>query len=504
MRARLWILALGAAGLTLAAAGGAAAEPARFHGTGAAARAVGEHQGTETSWGAGALGAAELPVSREVGLQLELGGLFLSDGDPPDDPTIKDQSGANAFGGGVGVRVRPFATSYDGKPASLAGIWLSGAAGVVRTPSDLARGMFDAHVGYDFLYEGGRMGIGPAVGLCHVFQADTELRPADANIILVGVHAMWGTAPPPKPKKDSDRDGDGIIDRLDKCPDDPEDFDNFEDEDGCPDKDNDKDGIADSADHCPNDPEDKDGFEDEDGCPDPDNDKDEIPDVKDKCPDEPEDRDNFEDEDGCPDKDNDKDGIADIDDLCPNEPETVNNYADHDGCPDSDQIRVLGDKIVLDDRVHFRTNNAQIRPVSYPLLERLAKLLEEHPEYVHIEVQGHTDVRGPEYFNKKLSQDRAESVRRFLISRGIDEKRLSAKGFGSDRPRVDKKSEHAYFLNRRVEFRVTREVRQVVNVGGPDADVPHPKGGPNQGQGTAPPKPDAAGDAPAPAEEKKP
>ncbi len=100
----------------------------------------------------------------------------------------------------------------------------------------------------------------------------------------------------------NDRDGDGIPDDVDKCPDDPEDKDGFEDEDGCPDPDNDKDGILDVDDLCPNDPEDKDGFEDKDGCPDPDNDKDRILDVNDKCPNEPETYNGFEDEDGCPDK----------------------------------------------------------------------------------------------------------------------------------------------------------------------------------------------------------
>ena len=78
--------------------------------------------------------------------------------------------------------------------------------------------------------------------------------------------------------------------------------DGFQDDDGCPDPDNDKDGIPDKLDKCPNDPEDKDGFEDADGCPDPDNDKDGIPDVIDKCPNEPETFNGYQDEDGCPDK----------------------------------------------------------------------------------------------------------------------------------------------------------------------------------------------------------
>jgi len=87
-----------------------------------------------------------------------------------------------------------------------------------------------------------------------------------------------------------DRDGDGIKDDVDQCPDDPEDFDGFKDEDGCPDPDNDNDGILDVDDRCPNVPEDREGFQDQDGCPeakDGDRDGDGIPDSKDKCPDEP-------------------------------------------------------------------------------------------------------------------------------------------------------------------------------------------------------------------------
>ena len=98
-----------------------------------------------------------------------------------------------------------------------------------------------------------------------------------------------------------DTDGDGIPDDKDKCPNEPEDKDGFQDEDGCPDLDNDGDGIPDAQDKCPNQAEDKDGFQDEDGCPDPDNDGDGIPDAADKCPNEPEDKDGFQDEDGCPD-----------------------------------------------------------------------------------------------------------------------------------------------------------------------------------------------------------
>ncbi|CAN5276723.1 hypothetical protein BH09MYX1_BH09MYX1_02760 [soil metagenome] len=147
----------------------------------------------------------------------------------------------------------------------------------------------------------------------------------------------------PRPKANgSDRDGDGIADDVDMCPDDVEDFDAFDDDDGCPDPDNDRDGIADEDDKCPNEPGPRSNF----GCPSMgqsgvgaggrgfDRDGDGIPDSQDRCPDEPEDKDGFQDADGCPDPDNDGDGIPDVNDMCPNDPETKNGYQDQDGCPD--------------------------------------------------------------------------------------------------------------------------------------------------------------------------
>jgi hypothetical protein len=168
-----------------------------------------------------------------------------------------------------------------------------------------------------------------------------------------------------------DRDADGYTDITDRCPDEPEDWDGFQDGDGCPDPDNDGDDIPDTADKCPNDPEDRDRFADDDGCPENDNDgdgvddlhdacpeqkedglgknptdgcpsttedvdKDGIHDAADKCLEEPEDKDGFEDEDGCPDYDNDGDGIPDAYDACPNEAEDLDGFADEDGCPDPD------------------------------------------------------------------------------------------------------------------------------------------------------------------------
>ena len=133
-----------------------------------------------------------------------------------------------------------------------------------------------------------------------------------------------------------DGDLDGIYGDRDRCPLEPEDMDNFEDDDGCPDLDNDKDGIVDLKDKCPNQAEDMDGFEDEDGCPELDNDGDSVPDALDKCPIAPEDRDGFQDEDGCPDPDNDGDGVIDAQDKCPTKVEDMDGFQDEDGCPDVD------------------------------------------------------------------------------------------------------------------------------------------------------------------------
>jgi outer membrane protein OmpA-like peptidoglycan-associated protein len=431
-----------------------AAEPLRAHGVAAAAHAISGYQKDEFGWGAMGQGALELPFGKQLGLQLELNTTWLSQGSAPSDPKFSRGGAASAAGTAVGLRVRPFGGKYQGQSPSAAGLWLAADLGASLTHG-LTRGLFDAQLGYDFLDHKGREGLGPMLALVHVFQPDSAVRPEDANILLLGVHVMYDFGPGLNPN--SDRDHDGIADDADQCPDVAEDKDGFEDTDGCPDDDNDKDGIADKVDHCPDVAEDKDGFEDADGCPDDDNDKDGIPDKADKCPDAAEDKDGFEDEDGCPEPDNDHDGIPDAQDLCPNEPETVNGYADTDGCPDEDQVRVVGDKIVLDDRVHFYVNSFIIRKISYPLLSRLAKLISDHPEYTHVSVEGHADERGPDNFNQKLSEDRARAVLEFLLKQGIAGERLSSMGFGSTRPLVDKKSEYALLLNRRVEFTVTRQ-----------------------------------------------
>ena len=217
-----------------------------------------------------------------------------------------------------------------------------------------------------------------------------------------------------------------------------------------PDKDGD--GIPDDVDKCPNEPEDKDGFQDDDGCPDPDNDGDGIPDALDKCPNEPEDFDGFQDQDGCPDPDNDGDGIPDKIDKCPNEPETFNHYKDEDGCPDEVPPEVKKFTGVIEG-INFKTGSSEILPGSFAILDRALKVLQDFPD-VNLEISGHTDNKGGAAYNLNLSQHRADSVKLYFVSRGIASSRLISVGYGKDRPIADNSTASGRATNRRTEFKL--------------------------------------------------
>jgi outer membrane protein OmpA-like peptidoglycan-associated protein/opacity protein-like surface antigen len=249
-----------------------------------------------------------------------------------------------------------------------------------------------------------------------------------------------------------DTDGDGILNKVDKCPKLAEDKDGFQDEDGCPDLDNDGDGIPDIKDKCPNQAEDMDGFQDEDGCPDLDNDGDGIPDIKDKCPNQAEDMDGFQDEDGCPDLDNDGDGIPDVKDQCPNQPETVNGFEDEDGCPDTKpEVVIQKDAPMVLEGITFRTGSAQLTPGAKLVLDKVVQTLSDYPKMM-VEVSGHTDNVGKRLGNMRLSQRRAESVKAYMVSRGITTDRIKTAGYGPDKPVVPNTDAEGRAKNRRIEF----------------------------------------------------
>ena len=274
-----------------------------------------------------------------------------------------------------------------------------------------------------------------------------------ATRAIVGLGGYWVTGT----EWGYDFDGDGIYGKRDQCPQDAEDYDGFEDFDGCPDPDNDGDGVPDDQDRCDNTPQ---GVEvGEDGCPDDDLDGDGIPNQYDKCPEDPEDLDRFEDEDGCPDPDNDKDGIPDTADSCPNQPETFNDFMDEDGCPDdpNQKVVVSKDKIIITEPVYFATNKETILKQSFSILEEVARVLQENPRISLVRVEGHTDDRGRDEYNLKLSQRRAESVRRFLLDKGIDRARLEAVGYGETQPIAENETEEGRAKNRRVEFTILEQ-----------------------------------------------
>jgi len=256
-----------------------------------------------------------------------------------------------------------------------------------------------------------------------------------------------------------DRDGDGLKDDVDKCPDEPEDRDRFEDEDGCPEpdpNDRDSDTILDNVDNCPDDPEDFDDFEDEDGCPELDNDQDKILDVDDLCPNDPEDYDQFEDEDGCPDNDNDKDRITDKLDKCPNEPEEYNNFEDDDGCPDRHGAKLTESGIVTLEPINFEYNKAIIKKDSFYILDAVVASLQGNPDITLLEIQGHTDERGDDAYNLDLSIRRAAAVLKYLTDHGVEADRLESQGYGETMP-VDKShTEKAWAKNRRVDFLILK------------------------------------------------
>ena len=214
--------------------------------------------------------------------------------------------------------------------------------------------------------------------------------------------------------------------------------------------DSDGDGVTDDADRCPADPEDVDGFEDGDGCPDPDNDKDGVVDAADGCPDKSGPVENK----GCPDADRDGDAIVDRLDNCPDEP----GDARYQGCVKPQLVQITRERLELLDRVYFESGKAAILTRSHPLLDNVAGVLASHPDIPVVEVRGHTDNRGADDYNLRLSQKRAEAVMAYLIGKGIAATRLRAAGRGEGEPVYDNDTRAGRAANRRVEFVIAQPV----------------------------------------------
>lgn len=187
-----------------------------------------------------------------------------------------------------------------------------------------------------------------------------------------------------------------------------------------------------------------------------DRDGDGVADEDDDCPDDAEDRDGDRDGDGCPedDPDSDVDGIPDDEDDCPGQKETINGFQDEDGCPDTGDPRVIYEEgeVKILDTVKFESGSATISPESHSLLDQVALTVKANPDIKKLRVEGHTDETGSREVNMRLSKQRAESVRQYLINRGVAPNRLRAEGYGPDKPLESGNDPASLAKNRRVEF----------------------------------------------------
>ncbi len=207
--------------------------------------------------------------------------------------------------------------------------------------------------------------------------------------------------PPPPPAPVTDRDGDGILDDVDQCPDAPEVFNQFEDEDGCPD------------------------------APPPAPEPVAAPIIIDR----------------------DGDGVPDAIDNCPDVP----GLPDFQGCPEAQRVRIESDRLVITETVRFRTGKSLIDKRSYTLLNNIAAVLKVHPEIELVEVGGHTDDVGNDETNLLLSQKRSAAVVAYLTKQGVDGSRLAAMGYGESRPIEPGTTKEARAANRRVEFLIKQK-----------------------------------------------
>jgi len=254
--------------------------------------------------------------------------------------------------------------------------------------------------------------------------------------ILAAVFTL-GRKPEEAPPPPVDTDGDTVPDERDRCPEVA-----ALTQDGCP-LDTDSDGVADPDDYCPREP-----GRLANGCPDPDMDKDGVKLPCDLCPEEP-----GEAPDGCPIRDKDGDGILDDSDKCVSEPETKNGFEDDDGCPDEVPKEVEQFTGTIEG-ITFLKGSAKIARSSQRGLTRAADVLKKYPS-VRLEISGHSSSDGDPDYNQKLSEERAEAVREWLIDiGGVEASRLESRGAGSSEPVADNDTIAGRRKNRRIEFKL--------------------------------------------------
>ena len=247
-----------------------------------------------------------------------------------------------------------------------------------------------------------------------------------------------------------DRDKDGVLDTEDICPDEPKGQTPDPAKLGCPAGDRDKDGVVDPQDQCPDVAKGETPDPNRTGCPAGDKDNDGVVDPKDQCPDVPAGHKPDPAKPGCPLPDRDKDTVVDPEDACPDQAGAPNPDPKKNGCPGL--VRIENGQIAIMEPVFFATNKDTILKKSFPVLNYVTDALKASPFIKKVEVGGHTDDRGKPEYNRDLSGRRANSVVKYLVDHGIPAEKLSAKGYGPDKPIADNKDNKGRERNRRVEF----------------------------------------------------
>ena len=239
----------------------------------------------------------------------------------------------------------------------------------------------------------------------------------------------------------NDRDKDGIKDSEDACPD----VFGLAQFQGCPDTDGD--GIADKDDNCPE----VAGPVENNGCPWPDTDGDGVLDKDDACPNVAGPVENK----GCPWPDTDGDGVLDKDDACPN----VAGLKELNGCPRT-AVEVAKDTEAALKDILFNFNKATLRPESEPKLDVAAKYIKEFNGGQYL-VVGHTDKKGADAYNLKLSRERAASVVKALEARGVNPSQLKSVGVGKRDAKVPATASDAERLvDRKVEVKAVVDLNE--------------------------------------------
>ncbi len=378
----------------------ARADETSLHVSAGVAHAVDGAQQTEFGSGGGGAVAGELRVAKKLGLELELSGLGLAAGRAA-NPLVEAKSTGLGLGAMVGVRVHPFAS--DG----VGGLFADVHGGVAYT-GNVVRPAFDAQVGYDVRVADSGVGVGPVIGFTEIAETSTSPVPDAARILWVGANVTFGSKAPAKvvvaPPETAHTE--------DRCAD-PTAL-------GCTLSDRDHDGVPDSDDACPTAAGIRTADATTNGCPRPDRDNDLV----------------FDEEDACP----------DVPGLRTDSPQT-------NGCPpprkQTEAERVMTS---LEDVIYFDFDSPRVRLHSESIVKDVAAYIGSHSDIVEIDIEGHADEQGTEFYNMDLSRERAVAVRELLMRYGVAPSRLATRAYGESRPRVPGHDEESHRQNRRVEF----------------------------------------------------